>query len=118
MIQKPWWKDLHGLDPARPVSNVQLAARFAAIHCVIRVFGEGVTTGENIGYLVKKKALFVMCMRAWYAWLVDADDEDDAVVRWVILRELCDVVDDPRAILPTARALCGAIPPDFDDLLD
>lgn len=115
---EPWWKDLHGLDPARPVRDVRLAARFAVIHCVIRVFGEGVMTGENIGYLVKTKAPFVICMRAWYRWLAAAEDEADAVVRRVTLRELCDVVGDPRAILPTALALCGAIPHDLGDPAD
>ena len=59
----PWWAGVPGLDPAIPVGDWEVAARYTALACAVRVHGTDAVYRTSL--LPRKGASPNLRMRAW-----------------------------------------------------
>ena len=82
----PWWAGVYGLDPAIPVDDWDVAARYTALACAVHV------TGINAVYRTslmptRKNAPPVARFRSW---LLEATNPEGAARRRFALRLACE----------------------------
>lgn len=81
----PWWAGVYGLDPAVPVDDWDVAARYTALACAVHVAGtDAVYRTTLIG---RKGVAAVARMRAW---LLEATEPEGAARHRFALRLACE----------------------------
>jgi hypothetical protein len=61
----PWWAAVPGLDPAIPVDDWEVAARYTALACSVHVYGLGAVYKPAMLSFGKKAAPANLRLRAW-----------------------------------------------------
>lgn len=103
----PWWAGVHGLDPAIPAGDWALAGQCTAMACAAHVYGLG--AGYRAKLITRKGAP----ASQWLDWLLGAVSPEDAALRRLALRLICErtQADDADDILEDVRHLHAACSP-------
>lgn len=98
------WQYVPGIDPAASVGDWALAAQCTAMACAAHVYGLGA------GYPVKLLSRKGAPARQWLDWLLDTASPEDAALRRLALRLICERTQaaDADDILEDARHLHDA----------
>ena len=81
----PWWAGVYGLDPAVPVDDWDVAARYTALACAVHVAGTDAVYRTTL--LGRKGVAAVARMRAW---LLEATEPEGAARHRFALRLACE----------------------------
>lgn len=108
----PWWAGVRGLDPAVPVTDWEVAARYAAFACAIYVYGPDAVYRAGAWPFGKAAVTPNMRMRAW---LLDGSvtTPEHAERRRFALRQACEHAADVKvdALLEFAQDFADALAP-------
>ena len=103
----PWWVGVPGLDPDSRAASWQWMAQATAMACAAHVLGAD--AGRWDWWRTRKSS----SAATWFKWLLKARGEDDAYMRRLALRLICErtalIPDDE--ILPAAEMLYEACDP-------
>ena len=99
------WQYVPGIDPAASLGDWALEAQCTAMACAAHVYGLGA------GYRAKLITRKGSPAAQWLDWLLDTASPEDAALRRLALRLICEraAVSDADAILEDARHLHDAI---------
>jgi hypothetical protein len=98
------WQYVPGIDPAAGIADWALEAQCTAMACAAHVYGAGA------GYPVKLLSRKGAPARQWLDWLLDTASPEDAALRRLALRLICERTQaaDADDILEDARHLHDA----------
>lgn len=103
----PWWTGVPGLDPDIRGADWRWMAQATAMACAAHVLGAD--AGRWDWWRTRKSS----SAATWFKWLLKARGEDDAYMRRLALRLICEraalIPDDE--ILPAAEMLYAACDP-------
>lgn len=98
------WQHVPGIDPAAATGDWALEAQCTAMACAAHVFGLGA------GYRAKLITRKGSPAQQWLDWLLDTASPEDAMLRRLALRLICERTQaaDADAVLEDARNLHDA----------
>jgi hypothetical protein len=105
----PWWAGVPGLDPAVPVGDWDVAARYTALACAVHVSG---TDAVYRTTLIGRKG--VALVARFRSWLLEATEPAGAARRRFALRLAVEQAGNLKAddLLEVAQAFHDALRPE------
>jgi hypothetical protein len=100
-----WWDGVLGLDPRFPAPDIATAAAAAVIAYTIHL------SISDTSLLTRPRDHVFTEAKRWRGWLAEPVSENEAYLRRLAFRGLCDAGVDVRKILDAAKVLLNVYSP-------